>query len=137
MSFTGSPETGRRVMEACARAPDPAAPRARRQVSAGRAARRASGEGDPHDRAEHHAEHRADLRRRLARGRRFVDPRGGGVGAGRGVLAGPGGAVVRGGRHGSADQRQAGAAGPRLSGERARGRRQRRGRRRQARRPVV
>ena len=48
--------------------PGPGAPRARRQVAPGRPARRAAGEGHPDDRAQHHPQHRPDLRRRLARG---------------------------------------------------------------------
>ena len=113
-------------------ASDPAAPRAWGQVAAGRAARCAARSRHPDDRPQHHAEHRADLRRRLAGGRRRVDPRRGRLGVGGRVQAGAGRAVVRGRRHGAADQRQAGEARARLSGQRAlRGRAGRR-RRRQA-----
>ena len=137
MSFTGSPETGPSRDGGVRSPPDPAASRARRQVAAGGPARRAAGSRHPDDRAEHHAEHRADLRRRLTRGRRFLDP-----GAGRGRAGGrvqerPGRAVVRGRRHGAADQRQAGEARARLSGERPLRGCSRRGRRWQARRRRV
>ena len=91
--------------------PDPAAPRAGRQVAAGHPRRRRPRRRHPRDRHGHHAQHRPDLRGGLAGRRPPLGARPGRRAARRADVPGHGRALARAGEHGPADQRQAARPG--------------------------